>query len=480
MSSILDHDGPLRGACTALETYWQNLCKLRCEGLPLDVALNFHTIFVNGAITHFLRAAYAPEAWCQNWDERALRFWELELQRDFGPDQRLQFFLPFKLAGSGVQAAQHRHAAAFLGSWELCLHDVAQTVCLSSAEAVRARLSELTRLITSAESAVRAFGIDYKFDWEACFANPRPKVQKSLTTAIHKALHTHVSRLLDTDDGQGATFQSSGGKGAGSCLLSPLAGEQATRLNDVDLRTSLRARFRCNHPGHEKNSQPAPSTHCKHIFCSKHRTRAGQFCGAALDLRGNHARGCEVGGVVLKFHNLVRDWLAGTLERWHPGVPVLTEQRVAAWDYQLPPPPNARPGERPPIHEATLDIRIPAPGGRGRLINVDVGFADPYTVDVAELRLRAQKPGRAAAAYVYHKHQTYPAWRNPTEDLVPFILESFGNPSVKAVNFLRHMAPADRGLRSLELRRAYRELSCLTQQRLAHLLRSAEDNARPN
>ena len=101
-------------------------------------------------------------------------------------------------------------------------------------------------------------------------------------------------------------------------------------------------------------------------------------------------------------------------------------------------------------------------------------------LDVAELRLRAQKPGRAAAAYVYHKHQTYPAWRNPTEDLVPFILESFGNPSVKAVNFLRHMAPADRGLRSLELRRAYRELSCLTQQRLAHLLRSAEDNARPN
>ena len=54
----LDHDGPLRGACTALETYWQNLCKLRCEGLPLDVALNFHTTFVSGAITHFLRAKH--------------------------------------------------------------------------------------------------------------------------------------------------------------------------------------------------------------------------------------------------------------------------------------------------------------------------------------------------------------------------------------------------------------------------------------
>ena len=31
------------------------------------------------------------------------------------PDQQLQFFLLLKLSGSGVQSAQHRHAAAFLG-----------------------------------------------------------------------------------------------------------------------------------------------------------------------------------------------------------------------------------------------------------------------------------------------------------------------------------------------------------------------------
>ena len=124
--------------------------------------------------------------------------------------------------------------------------------------------------------------------------------------------------------------------------------------------------------------------------------------------------------------------------------------------------------------------RIPEPSGRGRIINVDIGFADPYTVDLAELRRRAQKPGRAAAANVYHKQQTYPGWRNPTENLVPFIIESFGHPSVRAVNFLRQMAPSDRNLRPLELRRAYRENSCITQQRLAELLRSAEDNSKPN
>ena len=114
------------------------------------------------------------------------------------------------------------------------------------------------------------------------------------------------------------------------------------------------------------------------------------------------------------------------------------------------------------------------------MLNVDVGFADPFTEDVAELRRRAEKPGRAAAAYVYAKQQRYPAWRNPTEDLVPFIIESFGHPSKKAVNFLRQFAPTDPRARSLELRRAYRELSCLTQQRLTGLLRSAEDNRKPN
>ena len=146
--------------------------------------------------------------------------------------------------------------------------------------------------------------------------------------------------------------------------------------------------------------------------------------------------------------------LKRTLHRWHPGVLVSKEQRVPTLDYQLAPRANARPGERPPIYDARLDVRIPEPSGRGRILNVDIGFTDLYTVDLAELRRRARKPGRAAAAYVYQKQQTYPAWRNPTEDLVPFIIESFGHPSVRAVNFLRQMAPSDRSLRSLKLRRA--------------------------
>ena len=59
------------------------------------------------------------------------------MQRSLASHQRWHFYLPRTLAGSGVQPAKLRRAAALLGSWELCLHDVASAVGLSSAEAVR-------------------------------------------------------------------------------------------------------------------------------------------------------------------------------------------------------------------------------------------------------------------------------------------------------------------------------------------------------
>ena len=131
--------------------------------MPLDVALSFHTTYVNGAITHSLRANLVSEAWCDTWDRAALQFWELELQRELTTDQRQQFFLPLKDAGSGVQSAELRRAAAFLGSWELCLHDVAKTVGLSTAETVRARLPALAEDIATAEAALRARGVESSF-----------------------------------------------------------------------------------------------------------------------------------------------------------------------------------------------------------------------------------------------------------------------------------------------------------------------------
>ena len=157
-----------------------------------------------------------------------LSFWELEMQRCLAPHQRWKFYLSRTLAGSGVQSAKLRRAAAFLGSWELCLHDVASAFGLSSAEAVRARLPALVADITAAETTFRAVEVTDSFDWESCRAQSHPKGLKRIMLSVHKAIHTWLAFLLPTDDGHGATLQSFGGKGAGSFLLPPQAGEEAT------------------------------------------------------------------------------------------------------------------------------------------------------------------------------------------------------------------------------------------------------------
>ena len=87
-----------------------------------------------------------------------------------------------------MQSAELRRAAAFLGSWELCLHGVAKTVGLSTAETVRARLPALAEDIATAEAALRTRGVEYTFDWEACFARARPKGQKTIMNLVHKKL----------------------------------------------------------------------------------------------------------------------------------------------------------------------------------------------------------------------------------------------------------------------------------------------------
>ena len=123
------------------------------------------------------------------------------MQRSVASHQRWQFYLPRTLAGSGVQSAKLRRAAAFLGSWELCLHDVASAVGLSSAEAVHARLPALVADITAAETALRAVDVTYSFDWESCCAQSHPKSQKWIMLSVHKAIHQWLAPLLPTDDG---------------------------------------------------------------------------------------------------------------------------------------------------------------------------------------------------------------------------------------------------------------------------------------
>ena len=88
-----------------------------------------------------------------------------------------------------------------------------------------------------------------------------------------------------------------------------------------------------------------------------------------------------------------RHWNGGS-----PGVMITKEQYVPAWHPEIPRPARTPLDARRRRELAKLDIR--ARNDQGRMINVDIGFADPFTIDEAELRRRARAPGRAAEAYV--------------------------------------------------------------------------------
>ena len=61
-----------------------------------------HEVYVNGAITHHLRAKLVPQKWCEAWDEAVLFFWEPEMQRNLASHQRWQFYLLRRLSESTI------------------------------------------------------------------------------------------------------------------------------------------------------------------------------------------------------------------------------------------------------------------------------------------------------------------------------------------------------------------------------------------
>ena len=104
-----------------------------------------------------------------------------------------------------------------------------------------------------------------------------------------------------------------------------------------------------------------------------------------------------------------------------------------------------------------------------RLIVLD--FGSQVTQLIAR---RAREDGVAAKDMVRTKRSKYPAAKAPATPMVPFVIEALGRLSPEAQGLLNALAPEDKELRSLVLRRAKQSLSVLVQTRLADLLLSAE------
>jgi len=461
-SARVDVAGPgtrLEASLEALAQFSIRLSGLREHGLSLATALTLLRAWAGGTLTHHLRSNLVEEHFTERWDAAVTAFWARELARPLGPRTCAQIHLPTGLGGCGVPSASAARLPAFLGSWELCLAEVAQTLGANSAAQLRDTARATSSSIEVAAAALRMAGVsDYTFDWEEVYHQARRRRQHDLSQARHKVSQRSLLAVLPP--GGQADLRSAGGPGAGGFLEPQLTSE---RMSDMHLRTALRRRLRLPSPGFDVSlNTSAPSTHCHH-----RNADTGDICGRSL-VDGTHdpAR-CDRGGTVLRFHHLLRDLLSDWMAK-HTGAPTAVEQLVPAWT-RLKPPSARFPQGR--VEEARLDI---SGFVSGRRTYVDVGYRSAASNNEEELQRRAFEDGLAAANYVAEKRRRYPPQANPGEGMVPFILETLGRPSPEAVSFLRAVAPADSAKRAAVLSAAWQSISINTQTRMAELLISAE------
>ena len=447
-------DGALAPALAAHEHFVRNLEELRAHGLSLQHVLALHRVFTDGAVTHLLRAGVVSDAECWQWDGAVVAFWCKVLGRTFTDAQATQFFLPLHLGGIGFQSALWRRAPAFLGSWELCFHEVARALGVPAAASFRAACPRAAAAVAEAYATVAP---GQSFGWTQCFGASQPKRQKAYSERVSEQRHRLLLAALSEEDR--IDVRSAGGSGAGLFLLPPDHPDHT--LGDEYLIVALRRRLRCQFAAGVPD--PVHPPHCNHRSLKK-----GVCCGAALDPRDLHAATCNVGGGVDHGHNRIRDWLKGWLEE-QLGQAVATEEYVTGWDR---PTGDVDEHGEPVVERARLDVAFV--DSEGRRAYVDVAVTSAATTSAENRSRRAAKDGVAAADMVRTKRSRYPAAKLPNSPLTPFVVEALGRLSPEAEGFLRAHAPVDKAERSLVLRRAKQALSVLVQERLAELLLSAE------
>lgn len=193
-----------------------------------------------------------------------------------------------------------------------------------------------------------------------------------------------------------------------------------------------------------------------------------------MDACDLHAATCDIGGGVTFGHNAIRDWLAAWIEGF-TGRATSTEPLVPAWDKPVVDtegnPVRDEHGQ-PKVTLAQLDVAFT--DSEGRRCYVDVSVTSAGTTSAQNRTKRAGEDGAAAADMVRTKRSKYPAAKSPNTPMIPFVVEALGRLSPEAQGLLSSIAPPDKELRSVVLRRAKQSVSVLVQTRLADLLLSAE------
>ena len=163
---------------------------------------------------------------------------------------------------------------------------------------------------------------------------------------------------------------------------------------------------------------------------------------------------------MLQKHERLEGAVCGIIKRWTLQT-ALRDQRVPTWDREV----ETRDGGRR-MEQATLDIEC-TDGGTRRW--VDVTVRHPLAGSPAEVQRAAKRAGEAARRGEREKHTRYPG-----DGLTAFAVESYGRVGAEARQWLKKLAtelPDD--VRTAEMTRAYKVISCAVQSELGLQLRAA-------
>jgi hypothetical protein len=339
-----------------------------------------------------------------------------------------------------------RHAAAYLGSWALCLQPVLERLPREDAQALQQALLEGDRShpvsykVLSAAAALEDAGVSAARlpNWELCTVNPRRKAQRDLSRLRAEAARQEL--LTRCQDPQ--RLRSCGGVGAGAFLLSP-AGEGSTEMLDGVFSHSCAWRLGLH--------TTSPGSTCQ-IQCH----RRGGKCGEALDPKGNHYATCKFGGHKTLRHSRLVLSLRG----------ILRESGAAVYGREVP----VEAWRRADGTGARLDIAYTS-GGVTSYVDVTVRHprAQKYRAQAAV------RDGAAAKAAERAKRLRYPAVASagllPAE---PFAVETFGRIGPASLQLLhcarQRRVEADASLRGWAGCALFQRWLCVVSVSLQHAL----------
>ena len=168
-----------------------------CEhGLAIKSAFLALKTYAQSCITHLQRANYENQAWISDLEDLFFQAlgnilaWEGGSPEQLSAERRLIAAMTTKEGGLAFGGLPSRSASAFIGSWAMCLADVAKNLQVDSIAGFRARCPSIAHRMDAAEAAAKnngCFGIRGSMNWQGVLDEAKPKVQSMLGDQIAKA-----------------------------------------------------------------------------------------------------------------------------------------------------------------------------------------------------------------------------------------------------------------------------------------------------